>query len=134
MLTVEILKGLPASGKSSYAKEKVRKNKGQYKRINKDDLRAMLDSSQWSKANEKYILQLRDNMLLECLDLGYNVIIDDTNLHEKHEIRIKELISDFNKGLYGKKRINPVQIEIKFFDVDPKEAIESDLKRSNSVD
>lgn len=35
-----VLKGLPASGKSTYAKELV--NKG-WKRVNKDDLRAMID-------------------------------------------------------------------------------------------
>ena len=35
--------GLPASGKSTWAKEQVSQNPGQYKRVNKDDLRAMLD-------------------------------------------------------------------------------------------
>lgn len=38
-----MLKGLPASGKSTYAKELVLKSPGKYKRINKDDLRAMVD-------------------------------------------------------------------------------------------
>jgi len=54
-MKVLILKGLPASGKSTYAKELVAK--GNWKRINKDDLRAMLDCSKWSKANEKFVLQ-----------------------------------------------------------------------------
>lgn len=135
MRKVTICKGLPASGKSTWAKDKVKNKPGRTKRINKDDLRAMLDSSHWSKANEKYVLQLRDNMLLECLDMGYNVIIDDTNFHPKHEERIRELVSDYNKGMYGDSinKEKNVQVEVKFFEVDPKEAIERDLKRVNSV-
>jgi len=45
MLTVTILKGLPGSGKTTWAKEQIAKSPGNYKRINKDDLREMLDNS-----------------------------------------------------------------------------------------
>ena len=45
-----ILKGLPASGKSTYAKELVSKG---WKRVNKDDLRSMIDGGKWSKKNEE---------------------------------------------------------------------------------
>ena len=41
MQKVILLKGLPASGKSTWAKAVVEQGKGQYKRINKDDLRAI---------------------------------------------------------------------------------------------
>lgn len=41
---VIILKGLPGSGKSTWAKEQLEKYPGRYKRICKDDLRAMLAS------------------------------------------------------------------------------------------
>ena len=79
MRKVTILRGLPASGKSTWAKEKVGKSNCAIKRINKDNLRAMLDSSKYSKGNESYILQLRDHILLTALDLGKSVIVDDTN-------------------------------------------------------
>ena len=135
MRKVTILKGLPASNKSGWAKEEVLKHPGRTKRINKDDLRAMLDSSHHSKGNEAYVLQLRDHMLLTSLDLGKNVIIDDTNFHPKHEERIRELVSGYNEGMYGNEPTmdNKIQVEVKFFDVSPEECIKRDLKRPNSV-
>lgn len=134
MLTVEILKGLPASGKTTYAKEKVARSNCAIKRVNKDDLRAMLDSGRHSKGNERYVLQLRDNIILTALDLGKSVIVDDTNFNIVHEERIRELVKDFNAGLYGE-RIpkNPVQVNIKHFHILPEEAIARDLQRPNSV-
>ena len=133
MRKVTILKGLPASNKSGWAKEEVLKHPGRTRRINKDDLRAMLDSGKHSKGNEAYVLQLRDHILLTSLDLGKNVIIDDTNFHPKHEERIRELVSDYNEGIYGNPQSVNVQVEVKFFDVPPEECIERDLKRPNSV-
>ncbi len=133
MRKVTICKGLPASGKSGWAKEQVAKSNCSIKRVNKDDLRSMLDSSKYSKGNETYVLKLRDHILLTSLDLGKNVIIDDTNFHPKHEETIRELVSDYNEGIYGNPQSVNVQVEVKFFEVDPQEAIERDLKRVNSV-
>lgn len=134
MRKVTICKGLPASNKSTWAKEKVENSNCSIKRVNKDDLRAMLDSSKHSKGNEKYVLQLRDHIILTALDLGKSVIVDDTNFHPIHEERIRQLVSDYNKGLYGDSQsTNNVQVEIKFFNVSPEECIERDLKRPNSV-
>ena len=55
-----MLRGLPASGKSTYAKELADKG---WIRVNKDDLRAMLNNSNWSKGNEKRVLKLRDDII-----------------------------------------------------------------------
>ena len=43
-----ITKGLPASGKSTWARQKVKESNGTLKRINKDDIRAMVEDSKWS--------------------------------------------------------------------------------------
>ena len=135
MRKVILTKGLPSSGKTTWTKEQLDKYPSRYKNISKDNLRLMLDNSKWSKANEKYVLQLRDHLLLTSLDLGYSVIVSDTNFHPSHEERIRELVSDYNKGLYGDAQllIHPVQVEVKFFDVSPEECIKRDLKRPNSV-
>ncbi|KKL23847.1 hypothetical protein LCGC14_2421320, partial [marine sediment metagenome] len=53
MKQVTILKGLPASGKTTWAIGQIIKNPGKCKRINKDDLREMFDCGQWSRDNEK---------------------------------------------------------------------------------
>lgn len=48
------LKGLPASGKSTWAKEYVRSHKKAL-RVNKDDLRAMCHDSIHTKEREEFI-------------------------------------------------------------------------------
>ena len=83
----------------------------------------MLDNSKWSKQNEKFVILTRDSMALSALDNGWNVIIDDTNLHPKHELHLKELAKFKN-----------AEFEIKdFTDVPLDVCIERDLKRVNSV-
>ncbi|GCE30443.1 hypothetical protein KDA_59270 [Dictyobacter alpinus] len=122
MKTVLFLKGLPASGKSTYAKKLVDDHPGKYKRISKDDLRAMVDNGRWSKSNEKFILNVRDNLILLALQEGYHPIVDDTNLHPKHEQAIRELV----KG--------QATVEVKdFTDVPLETCIERDRHRANYV-
>lgn len=129
MKTIYFLKGLPASGKSTWAKEMVASHDaGTYKRVNKDDLRAMLDVSKHSKGNEKFVLKIRDIMILEALKEGKHVICDDTNFNPKHEARMREMAAQHQEET-GK----PVQIIVKFFEISLEDAIARDLKRPNSV-
>lgn len=119
---VIVTRGLPASGKSTWAKTQLAEHPGQFKRINKDDLRAMLDGGKWSKGNEKFVLAVRDRLILEALSAGYAVIVDDTNLHPRHETRIRELV----KGL--------ATVEIQdFTDVPLETCLERDRQRPNYV-
>lgn len=120
MKKIIILKGLPASGKSSWAIDKIKKHDtGTYKRINKDLLREMLDNSIWSKGNEKFVVEIRDYIILKSLDEGKHVIVDDTNLNDIHLKHIKELVNNRTD----------VKIEENFFDVSLNECIERDSKR-----
>ena len=113
------LRGLPASGKTTYAKELA--NKG-WVRVNKDDLRAMLNNSKFSKDNESYILSLRDEIIISSLVQGKNVVVDDTNLDPKHLIAFESIASEFLSDF-----------EIRFFDVDVKECIKRNRERPNPV-
>lgn len=128
--SVIILKGLPGSGKSTWARQMLNDYPGQYKRINKDDLRAMLDNSRWSKHNEKFVLNLRNHIILEALSDGRSVIVDDTNLSSRHEKTIKQLISKWNKDNQDNVE---VQIVDQFLSIPLDKCIENDLKRPNSV-
>lgn len=122
MLTCILTRGLPGSGKSTWALDMIRKHPGQYKRISKDDLRFMLDASKWSKSNERFVLQARDTLILAALAADYHVIADDTNLNNKHEHHIRELV----KG--------QATVEIKdFTDVPLDVCIRRDLERPQSV-
>jgi predicted kinase len=122
MKQVILTVGLPASGKSTWSKEIIDKNPNSYKRINKDLLRDMLDNNHFSKDSEKFILDVRDALILMALEKGKHVIIDDTNFSSKHENRIRELIKD--KAELIIKDFTHVPIEV---------CIERDLKRPNSV-
>ena len=124
MSKVLILKGLPASGKSTYAKELVAQ--GGWKRVNKDDLRALLDNSKWSRANEKFVLKTRDFIIIQSLADGFNVIVDDTNLDPKHEETIRNLIKEQH---YMKN----IQIEVRYFDTSFEECIKRDTSRPSPV-
>jgi predicted kinase len=115
-------KGLPASGKSAWAKKIISENPNSYKRINKDDLRAMLDDNKHSNDTEKFILQVRDALILMAIEKGKHVIIDDTNLAPKHEARIRDLVK-------GKAEL----VIQDFTDVSLETCIERDLKRASSV-
>jgi len=122
MLQVIMFKGLPGSGKSTLAKKMVDDNPNKFKRINKDDLRSMLDNSHHSKDSESFILKVRDTLILLSLEEGKHVIIDDTNLSPKHENRIKELIKGKAKLIIEDLTHVPLETCIK-----------NDLKRLNSV-
>ena len=122
MKQVILTKGLPASGKTTWATLMVKDHPGQYKRINKDDLRSMLDVGKWSKANEKFVLQIRDRLILEGLTAGYSLIVDDTNLNPTHEEHVRQLV----KG--------QAEVVIQdFTDVSVEECIRRDQKRPNYV-
>lgn len=77
-----MLQGLPASGKTTYAKKLV--SQGGWVRVNKDDLRAMLDNSKHSKDNEARILRVRNTIIIDAIANGNNVVVDDTNFSSKH--------------------------------------------------
>lgn len=122
MKKVIITRGLPSSGKSTWSKELIAKNPSQYKRINKDDLRSMLDGGKWSRDNEKMVLQVRDQLILLALEGGKHVIVDDTNLAPKHEVHIRELVK-------GKAEV----VIQDFTDVPLEECIRRDSARPVSV-
>lgn len=118
-----MMKGLPASGKSTWAKEQIEKSNGKIKRVNKDDLRAMIDADKWSKGREKEIIKIRNISIKFCLTSGLDVIVDDTNLAPKHESKLREIAKSYE-----------AKFEIKDFSSVPVyECIRRDALREKSV-
>lgn len=122
-MQIIMTKGLPASGKTTWAKKMIEAFPGMYKRINKDDLRAMLDAGIWSGKNENFVLQIRNLFINEALYSGYDVIVDDTNLHPKHEEDLRNLATKYGADF----------IIQDFTGVPLSTCIERDSKRENSV-
>ncbi len=77
--TLLLLRGLPASGKSTYARELIEKHP-HYKRINRDLLREMTAFGKWSESREQYIRQAELALAELFLNAGFTPVIDDTNL------------------------------------------------------
>jgi predicted kinase len=123
MKKIILTKGLPGSGKTTWAKKQIEKDPGVYKRINKDDLREMLHNSLYSSAREKFIIEVRDFLVKKALTDGFSVIIDDTNFNPVHERTMQRIAKECN-----------AVVEIKDFTYVPlEECIKRDLKRPNSV-
>lgn len=120
MSKIIILKWLPASGKSTWAKEQVEKSGKNIVRVNKDDIRAMVGG--YSKPNEKLTIEIRDIVIAKSITDGRNVIVDDTNLNPIHEEDIRWIASE----LWA-------IVEIKEFRTSVEECIERDSKRENPV-
>lgn len=80
MAKMIIMQGLPASGKSTRAKELVAQ--GNTVRINKDLLRTMLHFDKFTGPNEGKTRQAARELAKVFLTNNTNVIIDDTNLNE----------------------------------------------------
>jgi len=95
-LKIMLLKGAPASGKSSFCHELMRKDPGVWKRINNDALRHAIDLDVYSAENEKIIHSLRNHMLKEFLRKGYSVVIDNVNAGSRHFKEICEIVSKLN--------------------------------------
>jgi len=75
-----LLKGLPASGKSTYAKELEKQG---WARANKDDIRKMFFSN-YTHKDEAEVVRMEDARVVAALLDGKNVVVDDTNFAPKH--------------------------------------------------
>ena len=116
-----LLKGLPASGKSTFAKKL---NEQNWVRVNKDDMREMLFGKNWKPKNEKQILRIRDLIIQDCLSNNKNVVVDDTNLNDIHEKTLRVLAEKNNAEF---------QVNDSFLGVPIEVCIERDLHRDRSV-
>jgi predicted kinase len=90
--------GLPASGKTTWAKKFIAENP-YHTRVNKDDLRMMLNNGNYSKESEELIREAQDGIILVSLARGYSVIVDNTNLKSEDVERIKAVATiDSNRA------------------------------------
>lgn len=79
-----MLKGLPASGKSTIAETIVKEGGGNWVRVNKDLLRTTLHFDKFSHNREALTQQAEIAIAIEALKNNVNVVVDDTNLGERH--------------------------------------------------
>lgn len=118
-----ITRGLPASGKSTWAKQWVLKDPEHRVRINQDDIRLML-GKYWVPSREKLVQEIQFDAIVEALCREFDVVIDNTNLNKK-------VLDQFNRLI---KTFEDYEIEYKdFFDTPLSVCIERDKNRDLQV-
>jgi predicted kinase len=95
MKTMRILVGLPASGKSTYARSCTDSSSGKWASINWDNLRHYDSSGQpreyrFSRLAEAGIKMKSVDIAKDYLDHGFNLIVDNTNLTESARLFWKD--------------------------------------------
>ena len=86
-----ITRGLPASGKSTWAKQWVLEDPEHRVRINQDDIRLML-GKYWVPKREPLVQHIQEEALIEALLKGYDIVIDNTNLNKKVSDNYRALV------------------------------------------
>lgn len=126
--TLTVVQGLPASGKSTWAKEQVRTVPNTV-RVNRDLLREMIHDSVWLPQREKGIIEMEKRIAAYYLtEEKQNVIVDDTNLKDETVAMWQEFVNNLQaKGMTNLEFTNH------FIDTDVYTCVERDLERSKSV-
>lgn len=107
MTEIWLTRGLPASGKSTWARrmighwkdgEQIVDPSANFVRVNMDDIRDMLGFGfnsgtglGWSKELEETALKVQDTAILSAVAGGHDVIVDNTHIEQKMPKRIKRL-------------------------------------------
>lgn len=87
-----ILRGLQASGKTTWARMWVAADRAHRARVNKDDLRSMFDDGVFVKGvTEDRILAARDVLVKGLMLRGLSVVVDDTNLAAFHVTKLARM-------------------------------------------
>ena len=122
MIKAIITQGLPASGKSTWAKSFVATEITDWVRVNLDDLREEMFNSVFSSKNERAVVKRQYELIQSAIDTGFNIVVDNTHLNPKS---LNKLTSFFDE--------RGVTYEVKFFDVELNEAIARDKARLKPV-
>lgn len=132
MKRIILTRGIPASGKSTWAKQEVLKDPEHSIRINRDDLRNM-SGKYWVPAREKYITACKGIILISAMNFQFDtIIIDEMNLNPKESGELKGEIAMVNAAFKGGQ--DKYVVEIKDFTNVPLDVcLERDSKRENPI-
>lgn len=122
MRTILLMVGLPASGKSTYAKELLKKE-CRWKRVSRDDIRLMLDNVAFDPQNEAVVSKVETAIVEECLRNKRDVIIDACHLSGRTRNQWQKFASNWGD----------VTVLSKNFEVSAKECVKRDAARPNPV-
>lgn len=124
MSTLYITRGLPASGKTTWAKSWVAEDPASRARVNRDDYRAMLygDATDYSWPQESAVTEASRTAVKALLATGRDVVADDMNLRPKY-------VREWARFAAA----NGATLEVVEFPVTVDESIERDAARARPV-
>lgn len=120
-----MLKGLQASGKSSWAKQYCFEHP-EFVRISKDDIR-----KEFPGLKEGKVIEMETSYIENVLANGGSVVSDNTNLNPIHERRFRKIVDTFNEQSPDSQCT--FEVNDSFLSVSLEECIERDRNRENSV-
>lgn len=122
--TLHYTRALPGAGKTTLARDFIKKSNKTTVRVNRDDLRMSLFGSYWGKGvNENVVTQVHHDMIRGALSRGDDVFCDDTNLSPQAMSGLTTLAQEFDAKF----------VCHDMTDVPPWTCIENDLKRDRQV-
>ena len=97
MPTIHLTCGLPASGKTTFARKLVADSGGRVRRVNLDDLRMMLDGNDGSmrlgREYEETVQAALEAAVIAAVDGGFDVVVDNTHLVARIPNRLKQVVA-----------------------------------------
>lgn len=118
-----ITRGVPASGKSTFAREWVSADPDNRIEVNRDNIREMMGfPGRGSKDQEKMVTDIHRAMIASAADSGKSVIVSDTNMVARFVKQITR--TGIDAGM---------DVEIKDFKIDFDTAMKRDRNREDSV-
>ncbi len=116
-----ILRGIPGSGKSTFAKTWVNESPSTRVRINRDDIRFML-FGKCAGVDENAVTTVQDATLRAALKAGKDVVLDNTNLARSYVIKILKIAQEYD-----------TEIKFKDFPIRLSVAIDRDARRERQA-
>jgi len=119
MLTVTATVGIPRSGKSSFARDEMKKHKN-LRRVNRDDIRGLIAHENLHNTNpfENEVSQIQHYLTILHLKNKFDVIIDNTNVKAERLNDIKKSIQEYCNEVQL-----PVLFQVKLFNTDFEECV-----------
>ena len=88
---IYMMRGLPASGKTTTALEMVRKSNGLIVRVSNDDLAMMFVGEKFSDRHTGLIRLALESVIEKALHLDYDVVVDNVNLKLRHQGQLQAI-------------------------------------------
>lgn len=128
-----ILRGLQASGKTTYAKQWIEEDPDNRIRFNRDNIRNMM-GKYWLPKRENIITAMYYEFLRNTMLDGYDIVIDNMNLNPDCIKELEKEVSEFNEWALQSPLDIRYEIEVKdFFHVPLETCIKRDAERENPI-